>query len=161
MSYPQYNGYGMNGWPGSYPPPTPVVPQTPALPKMEVVRVHGEEGANAFAMGPNSSIILLDETEPAVWLKTTDGAGYATISGYDLIPKGVKSEKKEEVQKPIEDDFKVALLERLSSIERTLSENGKSYAQPTKSAERQQPVNVAGSKTDQRHDRNASELKQS
>lgn len=30
MSYPQYNGYGMsNGWPGSYPAPTPIVPQTP------------------------------------------------------------------------------------------------------------------------------------
>ena len=52
----------------------------------EVVKVHGEEGANAFRLEPNSSILLLDETQPVVWLKVTDGAGYATLSPYSISP---------------------------------------------------------------------------
>lgn len=57
--------------------------QMPA-PQMEVVRVSGENGADAFRMGPNSSVLLLDETAPIVWLVTTDGAGYKTKTPYDI-----------------------------------------------------------------------------
>ena len=54
--------------------------------KQEVVRVNGKNGAQAFQLPPNSSILLLDETAPIVWLKTTDGAGYPTITPYDINP---------------------------------------------------------------------------
>lgn len=54
--------------------------------RQEVIRVHGEEGAKAYQMAPNSSILLLDETAPIVWLKTTDGASYPTITGYKIEP---------------------------------------------------------------------------
>jgi hypothetical protein len=37
-------------------------------------------------MGPNSSILLLDETAPIVWLAQTDGAGYKTITPYSITP---------------------------------------------------------------------------
>jgi hypothetical protein len=37
-------------------------------------------------MAPNSSILLLDETAPIVWLKVTDGAGYPTLNAYDITP---------------------------------------------------------------------------
>ncbi len=37
-------------------------------------------------MPPNSSILLLDETAPIVWLKMTDGAGYPTLNPYDIAP---------------------------------------------------------------------------
>ena len=57
--------------------------QMPA-PHMEVIRVHGEQGANAFQMGPNSSVILLDETDPLIWFVQTDGAGFKTITPYDI-----------------------------------------------------------------------------
>lgn len=46
------------------------------LPTYEVIKVNGRGGANAFQMGPNSSILLLDETDNIVWLAQTDGAGY-------------------------------------------------------------------------------------
>ena len=55
-------------------------------PKQEVIRVNGENGAKAYQLMPNSSILLLDETAPIVWLKTTDGAGYPTITGYTISP---------------------------------------------------------------------------
>ena len=54
--------------------------QMPA-PQMQVTRVSGENGANAFQMGPNSSALLLDETAPIVWFVQTDGAGYKTCRG--------------------------------------------------------------------------------
>ena len=54
--------------------------------KYEVVRVNGKNGAEAFQMSPNSSVLLLDETAPIVWLKTTDGAGYPTLTPYSIAP---------------------------------------------------------------------------
>ena len=61
------------------------IPQQP-LPVMQVVRVNGKNGADAYAMGPNSSALLLDESGTIVWAVTTDGAGYKTISPYDITP---------------------------------------------------------------------------
>lgn len=55
-------------------------------PRTEVVRVNGRNGAEAYAIGPNSSALLLDESGSLVWLVTTDGAGYKTIAPYDITP---------------------------------------------------------------------------
>ena len=60
--------------------------QQPAGPQMQVVRVSGENGARAYQMGANSSAILLDETGTMVWLVTSDGAGYKSVSAYDITP---------------------------------------------------------------------------
>lgn len=57
--------------------------------RMEVVRVNGRGGAETYAMGPNSSALLLDECGTIVWAVTTDGAGYKTISPYDITPHQV------------------------------------------------------------------------
>ena len=78
MAYmPQYNPY-------AYP---QMQFQQPTMPqKTEVVRVSGRGGAEAFQMAPNSSIVLLDESAPVIWLKTTDGAGYPTLTPYDIAP---------------------------------------------------------------------------
>lgn len=60
--------------------PTTYTPVT----KSEVTKVSGRNGATAFPLAPNSSALLLDETAPIVWLKTTDGAGYPTLTPYDI-----------------------------------------------------------------------------
>ena len=59
---------------------------TPQPQQTQVVRVKGRPGAEAFAMGPNCSALLLDESGTLVWLCVTDGAGYKTISPYDITP---------------------------------------------------------------------------
>jgi hypothetical protein len=56
------------------------------LPTYEIVRVNGRGGANAFQMGANSSILLLDETDNVVWLAQTDGAGYKTVTPFKISP---------------------------------------------------------------------------
>ena len=62
-----------------YPPVMPAASQ-------QVTRVNGENGARAFAIGANSSAMLLDEGGTIVWLVTTDGAGYKTVTPYDITP---------------------------------------------------------------------------
>jgi hypothetical protein len=57
----------------------------PAAPQMQVTRVNGEGGANAFSMGPNSSALLLDASGTMIWAVTTDGAGYKTVVPYDIV----------------------------------------------------------------------------
>lgn len=54
--------------------------------RSEVIRVNGRGGAEAYAIGPNSSALLLDESGSIVWLVTTDGAGYKTVAPYDISP---------------------------------------------------------------------------
>lgn len=54
--------------------------------RQQVVRVNGKNGADTYQLPPNSSILLLDESAPIIWLKTTDGAGYATVAAYDIVP---------------------------------------------------------------------------
>ena len=60
----------------------PTVPMAPA----QVVRVNGENGARSYQIGANSSALLLDESGLLVWLVTSDGAGYKTVSAYDITP---------------------------------------------------------------------------
>lgn len=52
----------------------------------QITRVNGRNGADALRLAPNSSILLLDENDPIVWLKVTDGAGYATVTPYTIAP---------------------------------------------------------------------------
>ena len=54
--------------------------------KQEVVKVNGENGARAYQIGANSSALLLDESGLMIWLVTSDGAGYKTVSAYDITP---------------------------------------------------------------------------
>lgn len=79
--------------------------------RCEVVKVNGRNGAEAFQLAPNSSILLLDEKEPIIWLKTTDGAGYATVAPYNITPY--------QPEPPI--DIK-SLEQRIARLEGALSE---------------------------------------
>ena len=94
--------------------------------KQEVIRVNGKNGAEAYQLPPNSSILLLDETAPIVWLKMTDGAGYPTLSPYDISPH-----QTEQLQL-----FNNESLEkRIANLEEKvneLSQSNAEYAQPVK-----------------------------
>lgn len=105
MIYPSY--------PQSY-------PQT--YPRQEVIRVNGKGGAEAFVMSPNSSVLLLDENSPIIWLKTTDGAGYPSLTPYTITPY------KEEPQP----DYK-SLDERIKKLEEALNESNHSKSGKSKS----------------------------
>lgn len=52
--------------------------------RQEVIKVNGRQGAEMYQMGPDSSVLLLDTSAPIVWLKSTDGAGYPTLTPYSI-----------------------------------------------------------------------------
>jgi hypothetical protein len=99
-------------------------PQQQLQPKQEIIRVHGQNGANAYQMAPNSSILLLDETAPVIWLKTTDGASYPTVTGYKITPLETITP-----QMPSNNDFS-ELEKRVEKLEEML--NGKSNTSDVK-----------------------------
>lgn len=104
---------------GGYPVTTPYPYNPTGYPyygaKQEVTKVNGRNGAEAYALAPNSSALLLDETAPIVWLVMTDGAGYKTVTGYDITP-AQSAEQKEASRFD-------ALEQRITALEAAL--NGK------------------------------------
>ena len=86
----------------------------------KIDRVNGKEGAEAYFLMPNSEVLLLDTTNPIIWLKQTDSAGYGTVTGFNVIP--------------LKDDADVsqndysALEQRIANIEQIL--DGMTYEQP-------------------------------
>ena len=78
----------------------------------QIIRVNGENGARAMQMSANSSALLLDETEPIVWLAQTDGAGYKTVTPYKIEPFVPETPP----------DFK-DILERLTRLEERINES--------------------------------------
>lgn len=120
-------GYSYNQTPinyGNY----GLTPQVPTQPRSEIIRVHGEEGAKAYQLPPNSAILLLDDTNPILWFKSTDGAGYPQVTAYDITPH---IDTREIVQP--NNDYQ-ALEERVSKLERRLN-NGKSYSGAARQAQ--------------------------
>ena len=85
--------------------------------RQEVIRVNGENGARAYNLPPESSVLLLDNNAPVIYLKITDGAGYPSITAYEISPLMSKEEKNNTKLDEID--------KRLSKIEEELK-NGKS-----------------------------------
>ena len=47
-----------------------------------VVKVSGRGGADAYPMGPNSAMVLMDAGEDVFYWKTTDGGGFPTVRAF-------------------------------------------------------------------------------
>ena len=61
----------------------PYMPQA-RQPAMELTRVTGIQGAQAYQMPPNSTAALFDSGCDIMYIKTTDGAGFPTIRMFDF-----------------------------------------------------------------------------
>lgn len=109
---------------------------------IEIPRVNGQSAAQSYQMPPNSSILLLDENSPIVYLVRTDSACYKRITPYSI------TEYKEE---PTVDSR--TLLNRIEAIERRLDE---SYTSTATRAD-----NVAPTRSSQILDEYSQSVKQS
>lgn len=89
-------------------------------------KVHGDAGATQYPLPPNSDVILMDDSNPIIYLKTTDAAGYGTVSKWAI----------QEIKDPGPADFN-ALTNRMSQLETKMEEmlrrldNGKSNFRKT------------------------------
>jgi hypothetical protein len=100
--YQPYNPYG-------FPQNLPQAIQN----QMQIPKVHGREGANAFPMGPNSSALAMDEGASIVWMMVTDSAGYKTVTPFDVTPH-------EETKPATTNDLK-SLLDTMKSFDERLT----------------------------------------
>ena len=120
------NGYYQNQY---YPSmqPQPIYQQQ--VPSFQITKVNGENGAKAFQMPPNSSIILLDESNPKVYIKETDGASYPKLSVYKLVPDDelIRTEAEIKAEDDKSKDRIKKLEERIAVLERFVT-NSKAIA---------------------------------
>lgn len=120
------NGYYQNQY---YPSmqPQPIYQQQ--VPSFQITKVNGENGAKAFQMPPNSSIILLDESNPKVYIKETDGASYPKLSVYKLVPDDdlIRTEAEIKAEDDKSKDQIKKLEERIAVLERFVT-NSKAIA---------------------------------
>lgn len=52
----------------------------------QIIRVNGIPGAQAYQMGANEAVALFDANEDYFYIKTTDGAGFASIRRFKFSP---------------------------------------------------------------------------
>lgn len=101
-----------------YYPYTPTIPAYTSPPRQEtVLTVNGYNGANACQMAPNSSKLALDISGTILWLIITDGAGYKSITAYDIF-----DHKEQPAQVPTNTVDLSAIEERLSKLEAFVNE---------------------------------------
>lgn len=111
------------------------IPQQQQAQVYVVTKVKGLEGANAFPMGPNQQVFLLDETGLVAYYKETDAMGRVSIAPYYYnspnamqpktekpveIQNDEKSDRVSDLQKELD-----ALKERTAVLERCIT-HGKS-----------------------------------
>ena len=110
------------------------------------VRVNGEPGARSFALPPNSDAVLIDNTASMIWLVQTDGAGYKTLTPYDISPH----------EDPTSDTNIKQLEDRISKLEEKFSSgkfynaNTKPYSSNTRSRKFEQCDATSSSSNDER-----------
>ena len=81
-----YYGYPQQGFQ-----PNPMYQGTPqtqtnVLPQQQVLQANGKASIDAIRMAPNSSVLIMDQNDPIVWLCTSDGLGKVTSIPYDITP---------------------------------------------------------------------------
>ena len=95
------------------------------LQRQRIVQVNGRQGADTYQIGPDSQALLWDTHDPIVWLIQTDGAGYKTVTAYDIV------EHKEVTQNSVIQNLEA----RINSLEERMEgiKNGKSNFTETQS----------------------------
>ena len=123
MSYYGYSQQGFPQNPALYPGMAQPQQQN-MLPQQQVVQANGKASIDALRMAPNSSVLIMDNTAPIVWLCTSDGLGNVTPVPYDITPH----------KDPPPVDVN-GMEERIANIEGILKRweekfNGQSYVEP-------------------------------
>ena len=102
MDYYNYGAPAINPWFGTYPPPQMqnIYPNSQAGNNCQCenrfVWVQGREGAKAYPTAPNRTVLFLDDQEPYVYQKKTDGEGKTSeFKVYKLVEE--RDESKQEI----------------------------------------------------------------
>lgn len=110
----QFNPYGYNQYM-----PQIEYPNFNMQQPVRISNVNGRAGAEAFKLGPDSSIFLLDSKDPVIWMVTTDSAATKTITRIKAIiePEEQSSEQSAQSQPKVDD----GMIEKLDNIVKRLT----------------------------------------
>lgn len=64
----------------------PYQPPRPSLPQQQVVTVAGADSLAQIQLAPNSSLLVMDQGAPIVYLCQSDGVGKVSFTAYDIAP---------------------------------------------------------------------------
>lgn len=109
-------------------------------------RVNGEPGARAYALPPNSDAVLIDNTASMIWLVQTDGAGYKTLTPYDISPH--EDPKPDTNIKQLEE--RISRLEEKFSSGKFYNANSKPYTSNSRARKLEQRDDSSSSSNDER-----------
>lgn len=56
------------------------------LPQQQIVQVSGPDSLNSLQLAPNSSLLVMHQTEPIIYCCQSDGVGKITFTAYDIAP---------------------------------------------------------------------------
>ena len=71
---------------GNFPLPWQSYQPRPTLPPQQITTVSGADSIGNLQMAPNSSILVMDQSAPVVYLCQSDGVGKVTSTAYDITP---------------------------------------------------------------------------
>ena len=109
------------------------------LPQQQITQVNGKASIDTIQMAPNSSVLLLDNTSPIVWMCMSDGVGRVTSIPYDIT---------EHVEKKPVDELEI----RLTNIENTLKELKNNYESKSNATKPEYKQNEPKSEQYKKHD---------
>lgn len=93
-------------------------PMNASAPIHGFIYVTGYEGAKAFQMPPNSEMPLFDSTNDGVmFIKTTDGAGFPTISIVDCYKRDATEQQKTSGEYVTRDELERVYSDLTSQVE--------------------------------------------
>lgn len=93
--------------------------QQQILPQQQVLRANGKASVDSIRLAPNSSVLVLDNNDPIVWMCISDGLGNVTATPYDIIPhKDAEQERSEGLAAALS-----SLQDRISKLEALINES--------------------------------------
>lgn len=148
-NFNNYGGYGNYG--NTYPygmPYQPVMPQQPNYNNMgnqmnqqpqqtqttQCSFVNGIEGAKAFQMIPNQTVMLMDSESPMLYMKTSNGMGQSTLKYYKLVETNEQEIRNQNAVQPQQNQpsEEYALKSDLDVLSKKIDEISKRFEKPFK-----------------------------
>ena len=96
--------------------------------------VNGIEGAKAFQMIPNQTVMLMDSENPMLYMKTSNGMGQSTLKYYKLVETNEQEIRNQNVVQPqqTQPSEEYALKSDLDVLSKKIDEISKRFEKPFK-----------------------------
>lgn len=96
--------------------------------------VNGLEGAKAFQMLPNQTIMLMDSENPILYMKTANGMGQSTLKYYKLVETSEQEIRNQNVVQPqqVQPNVEYALKSDVNDLSKRIDELSKKCEKPFK-----------------------------